>query len=106
MIEIDEIDLLNAIAYMRGDLSSVSDEEFKILNKHFDTIKDSYESGSNFRASCVNAFNYYHDKPALCILLIRKLTDANIIITYEKVPEFKDLVNEVGPILRKVRTIF
>lgn len=102
----DEIELLNAAAYMNGDVSNISDEVLEILNNHFNNIKDSYDNSTDFRMACVDAFIYYKDKPALCILLIRKVTDANINITYAEVPEFKDVVTEFGSILRKIRTIF
>lgn len=102
----DEIELLNAAAYMSGDYSNIPKDERDILDHHFENIKNNYNSPDDFRTACVDAFDYYKDKTALKILLIRMLTDTNIIITYAVVPEFKDLVNEVGPFLRTARNIF
>lgn len=102
----DEIELLNAAAYMRGDYSNIPEDEKDILTNHFENIKNNYDFPNDFRTACVDAFDYYKDKPALRILLIRMLTNANIIMTYAVVPEFKDLVNEVTPFLRKARNIF
>lgn len=106
MTKYDEIDIVNASSYLNNDLSRIPSDELKILNNYFNSIVISKDNNINFRTSCVEAFEYYKDEPALLVLLIRKITDQSIAISYSVVPEFKNVVQELSLFLRTARTLF
>lgn len=101
-------DIINTHSVLKyGSKSPLISTEFQeLINDKVSLISQHYQKDDEqFRKNCVEVFEYFYERKSWELAyFIRCATEEGISITYTVVPEFKDLVDNYGPLLRAARS--